>query len=123
MTTVPADSPKIQPEWDRIAASAEFRSLIRAKVRYIVPATFFFLTYYFLLPVLVGYAPKLMSAPILGPLNGAYLFALSQFLMSWLVLFSYVRAAALFDREAASIVEKSVAKSEAGTAPVNTGLN
>ncbi len=103
-----SEAPKPQEEWDRIACSPDFRNLLRAKVRYILPATCFFLIYYFLLPILVGYAPHMMSTPILGPLNGAYLFALSQFFMSWIVMLLYMRAAARFDRQAAKIVAQAV---------------
>ena len=44
----------------------------------------FFVVYYFALPVLVGYAPELMSRPVVGKVNIAYLFALSQFFMAWI---------------------------------------
>lgn len=99
--------PAPNPDWNRIANSEGFRNLVKAKLRFIVPATLFFLSYYFLLPVLVGYAPKLMSEPILGPLNGAYLFALSQFVMAWVVSWLYMRAAAGFDRRAAQVLRDS----------------
>ena len=36
----------------------------------------------------------------------AYLFALSQFLMAWLLAWAYVRAAARFDRMARDVIEK-----------------
>lgn len=85
-------------DWNRIAASSEFRDLLAAKARFIIPATVFFIVYYFALPVLVGYAPKLMSKPVIGVLNWAYLFALSQFLVAWLIAFLYIRAADRFDR-------------------------
>jgi cation/acetate symporter len=58
------------------------------------PPRFFFIVYYFALPILVGYAPKFMSRPVLGPLNIAYLFALSQFFMAWIIALLYMRAAA-----------------------------
>ncbi len=93
-------------EWPRIAATAAFRDLIRAKARFIIPATLFFMVYYFLLPALVGYAPALMKREVIGPVNLAYLFALSQFFMAWIVAWLYVRAAARFDRMAARVLEE-----------------
>jgi uncharacterized membrane protein (DUF485 family) len=93
-------------DWNRIAASAEFRELLAAKARFIVPATVFFIVYYFALPVLVGWAPKFMSEPVIGVLNRAYLFALSQFLVAWLIAFLYVRAAGRFDRMSRDILSK-----------------
>jgi uncharacterized membrane protein (DUF485 family) len=84
-------------DWDRVAANPEFKDLMAAKARFIVPATLFFIVYYFTLPILVGYAPRFMSTPVLGVLNLAYLFALSQFFMAWTVAWLYMRAAARFD--------------------------
>lgn len=83
-------------QWDRVAAMDEFRSLLLARIKFVVPATIFFVVYYFALPVLVGYAPEFMDTRV-GPVNIAYLFALSQFFMSWTIAWLYVRAARKFD--------------------------
>jgi len=91
-------------DWKRVAATEEFRSLIAAKLKFIVPATVFFIVYYFTLPVLVGYAPRLMEKKILGPVNLAYLFALSQFFTAWIIAALYVRAAGRFDRRVEGIL-------------------
>jgi uncharacterized membrane protein (DUF485 family) len=94
-----------QSDWDIVANNKEFKDLMAAKARFIVPATIFFIVYYFALPILVGYAPKLMATPVIGPVNIAYLFALSQFFVAWLIAWLYVRAANRFDRMAASVLE------------------
>ena len=91
--------------WNQIAASEEFKRLVRTKLKFIVPATVFFIVYYFALPVLVGYAPDLMNRRVFGSVNVAYLFALSQFFMAWVVALLYVRAAGRHDRMARKIVE------------------
>ena len=101
-----ADEDRDVVDWQRLAATAEFKQLLKAKARFVVPATIFFIVYYFSLPLLVGYAPQLMSKKVLGVINVAYLFALSQFLMAWLIAWAYVRAAARFDRMARDAVEK-----------------
>ena len=89
----------LQPEdWDRIAVTEKFQRLLREKRRFVIPATLFFIVYYFALPVLVGYFPTLMSRRVLGPLNIAYVFALSQFVMAWTIAWLYVRAAERFDK-------------------------
>jgi uncharacterized membrane protein (DUF485 family) len=93
----------VRDEWERIAATPEFRSLLQKKRRFIVPATVFFVVYYFALPVLVGYFPELMSRRVLGELNIAYLFALSQFVMAWVLAWLYIRAAERFDGMSANI--------------------
>ncbi len=93
-------------DWSRVTQLAEFRAMVRAKLRFIIPATLFFVIYYFALPVLVGYAPGLMSRRVIGVVNVAYLFALSQFFMAWIIAALYLRAAARFDRMEHKVIEK-----------------
>jgi uncharacterized membrane protein (DUF485 family) len=92
-------------DWEKLAASARFRDLLKAKRRFIVPAMIFFIVYYFALPVLIGYARPFMETRVFGPVNLAYLFALSQFFMAWIIAALYVRAAARFDRMAAGVIK------------------
>ena len=75
-----------------------------AKARFIVPATVFFVAYYFALPILVGYAPEFMATPVIGPVNIAYLFALSQFFVAWVIAWLYMRAASRFDEMAKNVL-------------------
>lgn len=93
--------------WDRIANSKEFQDLMATKKTFIVPAFIFFVVYYFALPVLVGYAPQFMETKVIGQVNLAYLFALSQFFVAWLIAGLYVKAANNFDRLAKDILEKA----------------
>jgi uncharacterized membrane protein (DUF485 family) len=87
--------PVHRDDWERFAASSAFRELLRRKRAFVVPATVFFIVYYFALPVLVGYFPEFMNRKVLGAVNIAYLFALSPGL--------YVRAANRFDRMAQDV--------------------
>ncbi|MDP6373879.1 MAG: DUF485 domain-containing protein [Vicinamibacterales bacterium] len=84
--------------WDRIHQSPGYRRMIVQKTRFVVAATIFFVVFYFALPILVGYRPEWMSRPAWGVVNWAYLFAFSQFLMSWTLAYLYMRVAARFDR-------------------------
>ena len=95
-------------DWGRVTRLPEFRVMMRAKLRFIIPAVGFFVVYYFALPVLVGYAPALMSRKVLGVINLAYLFALSQFFMAWIIAALYLRAAARFDKMEERVIEKSL---------------
>ena len=95
-----------QLTWDKIAESNEFQDLMATKKTFIVPAFIFFVVYYFALPVLVGYAPQFMSTKV-GYVNLAYLFALSQFFVAWIIAGIYVRAADNFDRLAKDILDKA----------------
>jgi uncharacterized membrane protein (DUF485 family) len=93
-------------EWHAIETDADFQELVAAKRRFIIPATIFFIVYYFALPILVGYFPDLMDTNVIGNINLAYLFALSQFFMAWALMYLYIRRARTWDEMAARIVEK-----------------
>jgi uncharacterized membrane protein (DUF485 family) len=88
-------------QWDALAAEPEFRSLVRARRWFIVPATIFFIAFYLGLPVSAGFAPAIMSRPAIGPLTWAYCYALAQFVMAWGLLAAYLRRARNFDLQAA----------------------
>ena len=94
------------PDWNKIASDPAFHALQKAKRGFIVKATIFFLVYYMALPVLVGYFPEAMKKPVWGKMNWAYLFAFSQFFMTWIVCGLYVRAARRWDRMNADLLAK-----------------
>ena len=93
------------PDWNRIANDPGFEELKRAKRRFLMPASVFFLVYYIALPVLVGFCPETMKKAVIGKVNWAYLFALSQFIMAWVLAYIYVRKAAQWDKAAAEIIK------------------
>jgi len=95
-----------QSVWDKVESMPEFRQLLSQKAKFVIPMTIFFVVYYFILPVSVGYFPAFMDQKVLGPVNLAYLFALSQFFVAWAIAWAYVRAARGFDETANRIVEK-----------------
>jgi len=100
-----ADEERGNIPWEAIAADEDFKKLLASKMRFIAPVTVFFLAYYVALPVLVGWFPNLMNQKV-GSVNVAYLFALSQFFMAWIVAALYVVAAAGWDKTAANIIAK-----------------
>jgi uncharacterized membrane protein (DUF485 family) len=82
----------------------------------VLPATIFFLVYYFMLPLLNGLATGFMRTNVIGDVNVAYLFALSQFFMAWLLAWFYVRRASrVFDPLAERVRER--ARSVMGRTP------
>ncbi|MEO8438799.1 MAG: DUF485 domain-containing protein [Spartobacteria bacterium] len=91
-------------DWAGLAASERFKDLLRAKRRFIIPAMLISILYYFALPVLVGWFPDLMKKKIGDGANIAYLFALSQFFMAWIVAGIYVAKAGAWDRAAAALL-------------------
>ena len=82
------------PEIDWVAAerSPEFRELIKRKRAFVVPATIFFLAWYFGFIILAGYAPDFMGEEfITDGLTVGYTLALTQFLMTWGLGWWYLR--------------------------------
>src|SRR5207249_11545227 len=65
-------------DWSRVTQMPEFRSMVSAKLRFIIPAVVFFVVYYFRLPFLVGFAPVLLRTNISGFVNIPYLFDICQ---------------------------------------------
>jgi len=101
-----AEEDRDDADWNAIAADSDFKKLLASKARFIIPATVFFVIYYFTLPVLVGWFPRLMETEVWGRVNLAYAFALSQFFMAWILAFLYVGAAAGWDKQAAAVLAK-----------------
>ncbi|MGZ4814990.1 MAG: DUF485 domain-containing protein [Terriglobales bacterium] len=99
-----APAKPIDDVWEHVAAMDEFQDLLKARMKFVVPAVIVFVVYYFLLPISVGYFPEFMDKRI-GPVNLAYLFALSQFFVAWLIAWLYVRAARNFDTYGSRIME------------------
>lgn len=98
----PADGDGVH--WEGLEETDEFRQLVRARLRFVLPATIFFLVYYFLLPLGNGLAPGLMKTKVFGQVNIAYLFALSEFVMAWILAWLYIRKAnTVFDALAAKV--------------------
>jgi uncharacterized membrane protein (DUF485 family) len=87
--------PDHHPEIDWIAAerSAEFRELIRKRRSFVLPATIFFLVWYFGFIILAGYAEDFMGESIYEGFTVGYLLALTQFIMVWGLGWLYLRRA------------------------------
>jgi uncharacterized membrane protein (DUF485 family) len=81
-------------DWEAAERSPEFRELIKRKRAFVVPATIFFLTWYFGFIVLAGYAPDFMGEEfITDGITVGYALALTQFLMTWGLGWWYLRKA------------------------------
>lgn len=73
-----------------------FHQLMREKNRFILPAIIFSLVFYFTLPVMTSYS-TILNTPAIGDLTWAWLFAFSQFVMTWTLCVLYSRRARKFD--------------------------
>lgn len=97
------------PQTSSIANSPKFEALLSSKKRFLVPLSVFFLVYYFLLPILTSYT-KVLNYPAVGTITWAWVFAFSQFIMTWVLCTVYSRRAAEFD----AMVEEIRKETEAG---------
>ena len=104
-------------DWDAAANSDEFKELIARKRRFVVPATVFFLVWYLGFIILAGVAPDFMGEKVIEGLTIGYIFALSQFVMVWVLAAWYLRKA---DRVFDPLAEKA-AQRALGGAPRGTG--
>lgn len=86
-------------DWVAAERSPEFRELIKRKRAFVVPATIFFLAWYFGFIILAGYAPDFMGEEFIADgMTVGYALALTQFLMTWGLGWLYLRRAArVFD--------------------------
>jgi uncharacterized membrane protein (DUF485 family) len=92
-------------DWIAAERSPEFRELEKRKKAFIVPATIFFLAWYFGFIILAGYAPDFMGEEFLTDgFTVGYLLALSQFVMTWVLGAIYVRKA---DRDFDPLAERA----------------
>lgn len=92
---------------EAVGKDPEMVELERRHSRFVWPATAFFLIYYLSLNVLAGTSPGLMGTKLFGEFTFGYLFALSQFLMAFVVAWVYSRwAASRMDPLATELREK-----------------
>jgi uncharacterized membrane protein (DUF485 family) len=78
-------------EWERIERLPEFRELVARRRRFVLPATAFFLVWYFGFIVLAGYAEDFMGSSIYEGFTVGYGLALTQFVMVGVLGLSYLR--------------------------------
>jgi uncharacterized membrane protein (DUF485 family) len=99
---------QLEIDWSAAARTPEFKELVRRRRRFIVPATLFYLTWFFGFIVLAGYAPDFMGREFLSDgLTVGYMLALSQFVMTWGLAWLYLRKA---DRVFDPLAERAARK-------------
>ena len=92
---------------EAVGKDPEMVELEHRHSRFVWPATIFFLIYYMALNILAGTSPGLMGRKLVGEFTFGYLFALSQFVMAFVVAWVYSRwAASRIDPLATDLREK-----------------
>jgi len=93
-------------DWEAIERSPEFQELTAARRRFVLPATIFFLSWYFGFILLAGYAKELMASSVYQGLTVGYCLALTQFVMVGVLGLMYLRRAErVYDPLAAKAAE------------------
>jgi uncharacterized membrane protein (DUF485 family) len=98
MTTDTPDSPSAHdhatrhdPIYDELHESADFIELRKRFLRFVVPATVAFLSWYLLYVVMSNWADDFMSKQVVGHINVALVFGLLQFASTFLIAWLYSR--------------------------------
>jgi uncharacterized membrane protein (DUF485 family) len=78
-------------DWDAAANSPEFKELVRARRSFVVPVLAFVFIWYFGFIALAGYAPDFMGERLIEGFTVGYLLALTQFVMTWVLGWLYLR--------------------------------
>ncbi|CAG7647688.1 DUF485 domain-containing protein [Paenibacillus allorhizosphaerae] len=79
-----------------IARSTSFQRLMARKKRFLLPMSVFFFAYYFALPILTSYT-IILNTPAIGPISWAWVFAFSQFIMTWALCMIYSSKSKAYD--------------------------
>ena len=79
-------------EWVRVERTSAFRELTQKRKAFILPATIFFLVFYFGLPFLTAFT-TVLDVNVIGAINLAYIYAFAQFAMTWILMHLYVSRA------------------------------
>ena len=80
-------------DWEGIERSEEFHELVKQRRSFVIPATIFFLAYYMTFIIVAGYAPDFMGESVYEGLTVGYCYALTQFLMVFVLGIWYLRKA------------------------------
>ena len=83
------------PDVDWLAAerSPEFQELVHRRRSFVLPALAFVFVWYFGFIALASYAPDFMGESVYEGVTIGYLLALSQFAMTWVLAWLYLRRA------------------------------
>jgi uncharacterized membrane protein (DUF485 family) len=92
-------------DFTQIAQSEEFKSLYREKQRFVMPSIVFFLAFYFSLPFITATSDCLNQIAFAG-ISWAWIYAFSQFIMTWTMCLFYMKKVKNFDQKARLIKEK-----------------
>ena len=98
---------KKRVDYEKVQSSPQFKQFLSRKKKFIVPLTVFFMIFYFLLPIFTSYT-TFLNTPAIGDISWTWIFAISQFVMVWVLSSIYVKKAASFDKESEQIINEQL---------------
>lgn len=91
--------------WAAIESNPKFQTLYRKKTMFLWGLMIFSTIYYFLLPIGAAYFQDIFKIKVWGVINVGLLFALSEFIVAWVIAFVYSKKANTdFDKMTQEIV-------------------
>lgn len=100
-------------DWSAVIADPRFQTLHRRKSRFLWSLMGFSVIYYFALPFAAAYCQDFFKVQMWGVMNRGLIFALSEFVIAWVIAYYYSRVANRdFDRLAAEIAADVAKRSE-----------
>jgi uncharacterized membrane protein (DUF485 family) len=81
------------PDWQAIERSPEFQELVRKRRSFLIPATIVFVVGAIGYLLLAAFDHGLMGKQVLGGIPFAWLAALTQVLLTWVLTWAYLRRA------------------------------
>jgi uncharacterized membrane protein (DUF485 family) len=95
-------------DWTAAARSPEFQELVHKRRSFVLPVLAFVFVWYFGFIALAGYAPDFMGERLIDGFTVGYALALSQFIMTWVLGWLYLRKAdRVFDPLARAAAERA----------------
>ncbi len=88
------DSEAVGEAWIHGVDSAEFKTLVDAKQRAIVPMMVIYIVGYLGLSILAGFGRDLLGIKVFGSVNFGFVLIAGNYLMSWLLGVVYARISA-----------------------------
>jgi uncharacterized membrane protein (DUF485 family) len=92
--------------WQELRQSEEFQQLLKKKKKMLLPVIIFFFLFYFLLPFFTSYF-SFLNKKAIGPLSWAFVYALSQFVMTWSLCLFYLKKAESWDLMVTKLLHKT----------------
>ncbi|WP_240663988.1 DUF485 domain-containing protein [Macrococcus sp. DPC7161] len=90
-------------DYNKIAQSENFKSLVKSRNQFIFPLTLFFIVATLLFPILTGYT-TILNTIAFWNISYAWLYAFLLFVMVWTLVTLYMRKAKSFDIASEQII-------------------